>query len=911
MNMNLIVTPRGADLIETLSSRLEGIEKDYSETLVVFPGKRPAHFLRRELARKSGSSVIPPRILSIDEFIDFLCEKGRPVRKLEILDAVALLYEIHRHSENQMGGDSFETLDEKLKHIEAFLEEGVPKLTGKRLRSLTWFYEIFYRRVESIGLMTRSDRYRYALDTFSQTALNPWRQIVFAGFFALTDSEKKLFHALLKLDNTLFIFQQGAGLSEKLKDLGMSNPPDQESVPETELFFYSAPDSHGEVLTLGNELDNRIKNGFAVPESTVILLPSSESLFPLLRQGLSHLPEDSFNISLGYPLFRTPVFGFLNSLFELIVSMEGGKIYIPDYLKFVLHPYTKNVFFHRNSEITRVFFHTVEDRLLKNRSQLFISLSDIENDTVVFSESLKKMTGIEFQLTEKQLRDHIRWIHRSTIEKFFSIENMSDFANKGIELLLFVFQQSPAKLHPLFLPFSDSLIDAFEAISKSMMRNFSFSERTSYFVFLRRYIASCHTPFPGTPLKGVQVLGALETRNLKFKSVFVLDANEEVFPETKKDESLIPFRAREILSLPTYIDRDKLTAYYFDVLLGGASDVHLFFVENQKKEKSRFVEKLLWEKQKKEKTTHQNKLVKAVQYRVDLENKEPGPIPKNKEVIQYLRSYAYSATALDRYLKCPLRFYYASVLGLRPKEEMSVELERNELGSFIHLLLADYFQGKIGRKLDEKDLNRGEMERLIKDRFSSQYGNDISGARYLLNRQVKKHLIDFLENYTLPLIKRKSVTILACEENLNVEFSSYRLTGRIDRIERRNEKTVIIDYKTGSQSDHLKIDLTRFDLNRREDWSYAIGSLQLPFYILLYSEKENRTIENLEAMYLLLGRSKIGSEIELPLFNEIPAAEVFRLLKTVILGLLHEITDSSLPFFPTTDNKKNCQGCDY
>ena len=131
---------------------------------------------------------------------------------------------------------------------------------------------------------------------------------------------------------------------------------------------------------------------------------------------------------------------------------------------------------------------------------------------------------------------------------------------------------------------------------------------------------TCYTPFEGTPVKGLQVLGFLETRNLRFDRVFILDANEEVLPDTKKDDTLLPFRAREILGLPTYQDRDALVAYYFETLLQGADEVHLFFIENDKKERSRFVERLLWERQKRDRTTDTKNYLKSVQYRIGLKN---------------------------------------------------------------------------------------------------------------------------------------------------------------------------------------------------------------------------------------------------------------------------------------------------
>ncbi|HLG21383.1 MAG TPA: PD-(D/E)XK nuclease family protein, partial [Candidatus Manganitrophaceae bacterium] len=172
----------------------------------------------------------------------------------------------------------------------------------------------------------------------------------------------------------------------------------------------------------------------------------------------------------------------------------------------------------------------------------------------------------------------------------------------------------------------------------------------------------------------------------------------------------------------------------------------------------------------------------------------------------------------------------------------------------------------------------------------------------------------------------------ACEEKISVSVNSFKLSGRIDRIEQRNDKIVIVDYKTGANQAYLKIDLRKLEIDRRESWGQAIGSLQLPFYTMLYSEqggtlhvqdgtlhvqdgtlhvKEKTPIKELEALFLFLGRSKIGKEIELPLFNGAAPDEVYAPLKTVILKLLQEITDPSLPFGPASDQKRICPTCDY
>ncbi len=934
--MNTFVIPPHHSLIEEIIPHLKEVGRDYSSNMVVFPGKRPSHFLRKTLANRLKGSFIPPVILSMDEFIDYVYEEKlvETKRKLETIDAVAILYDIQKKSSRPLGGDNFLTPDnffpvglkiykdieelyiEKInpylvKEIEPFVEEGIPEQTVKRLQSLSYFYEEFYKDIENRNFSTRSLRYRTTSENIDETELNHFQQIIFVGFFALTKSEKILFRKMLSWSNTLFLFQDGTGIKERLSDLGIKIESQEGEDAKQEIHFYRSPDTHGQVFRLSRILKADLENNVPLDERTVVVLPSSETLFPLLRQGLSILDEDSYNISMGYPLYRTPVFGFLNNLMELITSMDGERVYIPDYLKFVLHPYTKNIYLNGSAETTRILFHTIEEELTQQKTKTFSTLSEIENNEDLFLNITDRIPS-ETKITEEQLKEHLRNIHRNTIKKFLNFKNIHDFAVRCTELLIYIFHNSTARLHPLFYPYSEAFIRALDIISRSLMKDVFFTETNSYFALFKKYIMTCHTPFEGTPIRGLQVLGFLETRNLLFDRVFILDVNEETIPDTKKEDTLFPLKAREILGLPTYMDRDKLIAYYFEILLKGAREAHLFFIENDNKEKSRFVERLLWEKQKRDKTTDTKGYLRSVQYQVNLKNNIPDEIKKTDNVIRFLRDYPYSATALDTYLKCQLQFYYNHVLRIDKKEEISGDIERSDIGKFVHTALSKYFMKRKGYPLKEADIHIKEMDSLIDRLFEKEYGKNPAGATYLLKRQIKSHLNDFLKNYSIPMIKKHSLTILDVECPIKISKDSFNLKGRIDCIEKRDGEIYIIDYKTSSNPNYLKINLDKLDLAKRETWSEAIGSLQLPFYLLLYSEATGKKITNLNGMFLLLGKAKISDKIELPLFdNSDDVDETYNLLKTVIFKLLKEIVDPLSPFQPAPELKKACPLCNF
>ena len=934
--MNVLLISSTENLVEKVAEYLFAIEKDYSSSLVIFPGKRPSHFLRKVLAEKEKSSFIPPVVLSIDEFIEHVHDEslGLGGRKLEAIDAISILYDIHAASPEHLGKKSFlapdtffpvgmklyDDLEElfiegvpskKVREIDSIAGENIPEPTAKRLQSLSYFYETLYKRIEEGHFSTRSSRYRAVSENIDRLNLDRFKRVILAGFFALTESEKKIFRSLMERENTLFIFQEGEGMKKKLSDLGITAIRKSDAA-EPEIHCYKSPDSHGQVLGVSALLKARIDKKERFDENTVIVLPSPESLLPLFHQALSLLDPGNYNVSLGYPLQRTPLFGFFNNLMEVVTTLDGDRLYVPYYLEFILHPYTKNIYFQGRADITRVLFHAIEETLTEKWTKKFLSLSELESDEALIRSIKEKLLRVEPDISLKMMREHLKAIHANTIRKMLSFKNVGDFAEKLKEVIEYIYKNSTARLHPFFYPYAESFVSQLDILSRSLMKEIQFQKVGSYFTLFKKYIMTSYTPFTGTPLRGVQVLGFLETRNLKFGNVLFLDANEGVIPDTTREDSLLPFKARQMLGLPTYLDREEIMSYYFNTLISGAKEAHLFYIENDEKEKSRFVERLLWERQKKEEKRETKGFVETIQYTVNLRDKNPRPIHKSLEMIKFLQKYSFSATSLNTYLHCPLQFYYEYVLGLREREVVSEEFEKEEIGSFVHLVLSDCFKKRTGSFLTEKELSLKELEKIFHKHFEEQYGKDPTGEVYLLRNQVKRHLEDFIKNYQVPKIKEFQTKILSLEQRVDVEKDSFKLGARLDRVEKRAERTVIIDYKTSANKNYLNINYNKLDLENRDSWSEAIGSLQLPFYLLTYSALTGEKPENIDCMFLLLGRARIDSEIEVPLFkNETEFKENFGDLIQIIFTLLREIVNPDQPFLPTIDPKKNCGRCPY
>jgi hypothetical protein len=145
-----------------------------------------------------------------------------------------------------------------------------------------------------------------------------------------------------------------------------------------------------------------------------------------------------------------------------------------------------------------------------------------------------------------------------------------------------------------------------------------------------------------------------------------------------------------------------------------------------------------------------------------------------------------------------------------------------------------------------------------------------------------------------------------------VSWKGFGLRGRLDAVEERDGRTVLVDYKTSSNGAAYAVKWKKLDPEDRATWSAAIPSLQLAFYTLLHAEETGTDPRDARAMFLILGRNRIDEKIELPLFDEKhPAADHWPMMETVILGLLEEIVSPDVPFTPAADLKSACSRCDF
>lgn len=912
--------------------------RDFSTDLIVFPGKRPAHTLRKALAERIGTSFIPPSIFSIDTFIEYLHvhKLKSDKQQLTTLDAVAVLFEVHRRLSGRVGKEAYRSLENffpvGMKLIGELEEVMMAHLAERRMReilqhvehqkfhSIAEYYDQFYREVECRGCVTRAMMYRDVAERIGEIDWSVYRSIWLAGFYAFTNVEKMMIAFLRELEHVTLVFQHGVGLKHQLLSVGISEERELPPAAMPEVHFVKAPDLHGQVAALAAYLHEQVRSKGRLDERTAVVLPSSDALFPVIHGALSLLPEDSYNIALQYPLSRTPVYGFFASLMECVSSSHNGFFTASSYLKFILHPYTKNIRFGNSAEATRVFVHTLEDHFLQNYAKSLFTLETLEQDERLFTNAARRLHGVipsekspDGVSVQDALRAHLAAIHDNTVRKMQRVRTVQELAERTMEVLEFIVAHSTATLHPYFRPYVQRFMELLDGIRTSLLGDETLENETAAFQFLRTCLAAETIPFPGTPMRGLQVLGLLETRNLAFETLYILDTTDDVIPGKPAQDMLLPQSLRSKLGLETSHEAERLVEYYFDVAIHSAQRVVLFYSESDDREKSRYVQKLLWQRQQETGALTIADIEQRVNYRVRLEASRPAAIGKTPAMVEALRSgFTFSARALDTYLACPLKFYYQHLLRLSEREEVDDAVEAKDVGKLVHAILARYFQPLVGKQLVATELALERLEHVVETCFEETFGRELTGAIVLLKRQILSQLRNFIEEHQRPLVEHESVVLEGVEQDIEIEYRGYRFTGRIDRIEHRGERIHIIDYKTGADERAVKIKLDKLDADDPKTWRAALPSFQLPLYMLLYSRATRSVLSSLVPQYLFLGKRRVDKEIEHGISDDRQSpADVLAVVEPIIVKVVGMILDPDLPFAPTPELEKHCPRCPF
>ncbi|MBF0504360.1 MAG: PD-(D/E)XK nuclease family protein [Candidatus Omnitrophica bacterium] len=799
---------------------------DLSRLCLVFGGRRPQLFIKKELARRIGRAFVPPKFFTIDDWMAYVAYGLKPFSAGSELDHCYTIYRLARElcpwvCHNRETFAQFlpwareilhfiEQLDledvpsESLSRIKEHAQIGysVPEDINKLLMNLFVLRGAYHRHLQQRQLAPRGFRYLEASRRVSACDLSPFDEILFCNFFYLHRTENAVIRNIYGRASAV-LFMQGdqrrwPALERIAKTFGTPILEGPRVKPgKFELKVYEAFDSH---LQAG--MVNRILQGIGDIESTVIVLPDGEFLLTLLTALGEELGE--FNISMGYPLKRSALYTLLTLVIEAQNHRKGSLYYTRDYLRLLGQALVRNLSAADKPGLTRVLVSKIEEVLkgevLSDLSgRIFLDLGEIIRDEKLLSLVLETLQAMDVSVSLSELKKEAHLVHQVFFKDFENICSPEDLARALGGFVDLMQSNSAMDQYPFNAEIALRMKDIADELASCSFAREVFEPRELFRVLKERLSAEM-VAFSGSPLKGVQILGLFETRALNFKNVIVVDVNEGLLPNLNIYEPLIPREVMIKLDLDRLELEEEIQRYGFMRLISAAQNVHLIYQQNNDRVRSRFLEELIWEKEQRLGVIGGLEIIRGA-FDVSVEKKSRS-IPKTASMLEYLKSFRFSSTSINTYLKNPYAFYCQYILGLRPKDDLLDNPEARHIGTFIHDLLEEAFGGFVGKKPLLDETFRKYFQKIYESKFAAVFGRAGRSDAFLMETVLKTRLERFL-NFEAARCRDQVQKVLwvekKFEETLTLAGQKVHWTYRVDRVDELTDGTILIlDYKTGS-----------------------------------------------------------------------------------------------------------------
>lgn len=838
---------------------------DLSRLAVVFGGKRPALFLKRLLSRRIKTGFVSPRFFTIDEFMDYTANRKRRLDSGQELDRSYSLYRLARKVAPQLlkGRESFAQFLPWAREILDFVEQldleavdnkallsiqenarigyAVPESINELLRHIKLLREAFHDELRQGGKTFRGLQYLRAAEEVQRHDWKEFDDILFCNLFYFHRTEEDVVRHLYSLNKATLIFQgdqrKWPVLERMAARFGCELKENRDAPTPTtfELSVHAGPDVHSEAAIV-----KEILGGVGSLDNTVVVLPNSASLVPLLSSLPSDMPE--VNVSMGYALGRSSLNLLLDFVMKARLSSRDGRYYTKDYLKVLRHPFIKNLRLVDNGTALRVLIHRLEE-ILTGRMKTdisgssFLALSEILSEDALFSSAQKLLLREKAGADGAELRRALSLIHRVFFEDWETIGDLKTFAEVLGRFLDILVDKSFLKDFPLNINIASRMYDIKDEFERAAFSRepFDFEEIVR---IVEDKLSRERVNFSGTPLKGLQILGLFETRSLNFENVVIMDANEGVLPKLEIRSSLVPREVMMSLKLDRLELEEEIQRYQFMRIISSAKNVHLVYQERADQERSRFIEELVWEAEKKAGRPTFFPVERAG-FAVKIEPPHRA-VEKTPAMLEFLRGFRYSASSINMYLKNPYEFFTNYVLGLKETEDLLDEPDGRQIGTFLHELLKDAFAPLVHKPFTITDEVEKRLLKLYAEKFSVTFARTMRSDAFLLKAVIDHRLKVFLEKERESAVDVEEIIYLEepFESAIPLCVGPVRFHSVVDRVDRLKDGTILlIDYKTGGGDQLPKRDFSAEEELSRERIFEEVRSFQVPLYYFLLSRK--------------------------------------------------------------------------
>lgn len=924
---------------------------------IVFPNRRAVLYFHKHLGDLLDKPSFAPRLMTIEEFVEGLSNLHVPDR-LELIHRLYTIYsevmntrqdgeeslresfdqfyfwgdmllrdfdevdkyqinamQLFRDLSNQKELDSgFDFLtDEQLEYLKSFWGTFTGTLNENKRKFLrVWrllpsVYEQYREHLLSLELAYDGLLQRQVAESL-ETRSSPHRgTLIFAGFNALTGVEEKIIsHFVSKHDAEVYWDLDAYYVNNQAQEAGrffreyQKHPDLKPTFPadipanfsqDKKVRVMGSAQHVGQAKLMSAMLAEKWKEGFD-PQETLIVLPDEKLLLPVLHSVSGQV--EKMNVTMGFPLASTPVFNLIEFLVELQQQYRNEQFNHRQVLSLLSHPYVV-------AADPSHAYHARKDII--DRNQVSVPMTTLQQGPALYAALFRPME-------QQHILDYLR-------EALIAVGSLDAITPLDKE---YVFEGLKLVNRLKEVMGSDPVPG--EKEQKEVLKSF-----TRLFRQLGR---SQKIPFTGEPLRGLQIMGVLETRNLDFKNVFVLSLNEGSLPSAGAKASYIPYNIRKAYSLPTAEHQDAMYAYLFYRVLQRAENVFLVYNTEPdilgQGEMSRFLQQLFVESGWKIRP-------EILHTPIQPEPVVPIVIEKDERVLKSLsqlnegssRFKGISPSALNSYIDCSLQFYFRQVAKLREANEVEDYVDSRLFGNLLHDVMEQFYRKIQDRKksamVESEDFTNhaSVVRQLIDEAFISHYGLDphrkvVYEGQTLVAREVIRTFVEKVlehdKRYTPFHIEGLEQGEWRYEVPIPHAPGHVTLSGKIDRLDRKDNTVRILDYKTGKGDlDFANIDSLFNGGNKKRNRA----AFQTLIYSLLY-QASNPSSDVALVPGLVSRQSLFADEFHpnLTVDEEVltDAREILPEFQAKLAALLAEIFDPAKPFVQT-ENTEHCKFCPY
>ena len=859
-----------------------------------------------------------PKAESLDEFIfwgDVILSDFNDVDKY-LVDPKQLFANISDLKKIQ---DTYTYLtDTQRKAIEAFvshfsdlsgrltvnLDSDEPDVKGKFL--MIWnilhdLYELFNKRLMDRGMAYEGMVYRQLAQRLKNESVEDvfndvWQgdvKFVFVGLNALNECEKMLLRKLRDAGRAEFCWDYSGKIisdpknrssffmAENVVEFPQAAVWDREGLNVPEINVVSVPSSTGQAKRLPDVLNGIGSRTVAGLTECAIVLPDET----LLSSVLNSIPDEveDINVTMGLPMTGSILYSMMSDIaaIQLHTVNRKGKWYF--YHKQVWDLFANDLFRKASDEKTLEIISKV-----KSDAAYYIS-QDVLSGTPLLDAVFRPVIADQKLQSASQIKDFAEY-QKQVLTAVIS--SVTEDVGMNLEL-------EYAKEYY-------KCVNVLKEIDLEVLP-------VTYVRLLNQLLSAVSVPFRGEPLKGLQIMGPLETRALDFRNLVILSANEGVFPRRNVSSSFVPPELRKGFGLPTYEYQDAVWAYYFYRMISRAEKVWMFTdtrTEGLKSgEESRYIKQLEY---------HFNIPLNRYVVRFDkMKTAKVEDIVKTLDDVRKIKETVLSATTVQNYLACPAKFYYGTVKELKAEEEVAESLDYGMFGTVYHetmrsLYASDRMTAKdIQSWLGREDEIKSKIKELIIDELNLM---EVSGRNLVVTDVILKYVMKTLQR-DLELLEKEGVDffeILGREVKVSGEFKGQKFKGFIDRLDSFHPGQVrVVDYKTGKVLDD--------DEKINDDNALAIAEdifaedikerpkIALQFFIYDMLVQNHPLARGKQLFNCVYSTARLFKE---PPLN-VPRNEMFfNAVSERLENTLKEMYSLEVPFRRTNDEKV-CEYCDF